>query len=325
MKVLCIGDLVADLIVPIRELPLHAEMHQLANERLFVAGGSSNFLIVASRLGLEAQAVGAVGDDWLGKFVVEQLRDEAVGVGYIHFVRDATTTLSIELVDANSQHVFVGALGSGQGIGNSSDNDDVFLGSEAVFCTSYALGEHSLFIPASSLQILERAHEQGIPTFFDLGPAAFVVDREIIERAISLSTAVLTTQDELLTWTGATNNLQAAAEVLRLGPEITVIKLGSRGCMIVSANEKISVEGFEVSVRDTAGAGDAFAAAFVYGYLRKYSLAQAGAIANATGAITVTRLGTGTQLPQRAEIFYLLQQHGFEFEDQCGDNHYTIS
>ena len=325
MKIICTGDLVADLIVPIRELPLQAEMHQFANERLLVAGGSSNFLIVASRLGLEAQAIGAVGDDWLGQLVLQQLQDEAVGVGCVDVVPEATTAMSIELVDVNSQHVFIGALGSGQNIGKSFDYDDVVLGSEAVFCTSYALGDHSLFIPANSLQILKRAHQYGIPTFFDLGPAAFSVDREIIRRAINVSTIVLTTQDELLTWTGSTSNVQGATEILSLGPDMIVIKMGSRGCVIVSAHEQISVEGFEVSVRDTAGAGDAFAAAFVYAYLRQYSLAQVGAIANATGAITVTRLGTGTQLPQRSEIFQLLQEHGFEFDDSIGDNYHKMS
>ena len=176
MKVICTGDIVADLIVPIRELPLQAEIHQLANERLFVAGGSSNILIVASRLGLESQAVGAVGDDWLGQLVLEELSDEGVGLGHVRSVPDATTALSIELVDVNSQHVFVGALGTGQMNGETLDVDDIFLGLEAVFCTSYALGEHSLFRPTISMQLLERAYKQGIPCFFDLGPAAFNID-----------------------------------------------------------------------------------------------------------------------------------------------------
>lgn len=312
MKVLSTGDLVADLIVPIRELPLRAEMHQLANERLFEAGGSCNFLIVASRLGLETQAVGAVGDDWLGDFVLQQLRDESVGVVHIFVAPNTDTTLSIALVDSNAEHVFVGALGHGLDTYQMPSNDDIFLGVGAVFCTSYALSDHSLFSPASSMVILEQAHEQGTPVFFDLGPAAFSIDRETIRRALTSSNTVLSTQDELLRWTECVNTAEAAAEIRKLGPETLVIKMGSRGCTIVSTHEEINVEGFEVTPRDTAGAGDAFAAAFVYGYLTGCSFAETGAIANATGAITVTRLGTGKRLPQRKEIFDLLQQHGFD-------------
>ena len=97
MKMLCIGDLVADLVVPIRELPLRPEEHQLANECLFVAGGTSNTLIVAARLGLEAQAVGAVGDDWLGKLVLQQLTEDNVSIKYVQVVPSAITTMSLVL------------------------------------------------------------------------------------------------------------------------------------------------------------------------------------------------------------------------------------
>ena len=312
MKVLSTGDLVADLIVPIRELPLRAEMHQLANERLFEAGGSCNFLIVASRLGLATQAVGAVGDDWLGDLVLQQLRDESVDVGHVFVAPNTDTALSIALVDSNAEHVFVGAMGHGLDTHQIPRNDDIFLGLSAVFCTSYALSDHSLFGPASSMKILEQAHKRGTPIFFDLGPAAFSTDRERIRKALSASNTVMTTQDELLRWTECSNAAQAAVEIRNLGPQTLVIKLGPRGCTIVSTDEEINVEGFEVTPRDTAGAGDAFAAAFVYGYLKGYSFSKMGAIANATGAITVTRLGTGKQLPQREEIFDLLQQHGFD-------------
>ena len=53
-----------------------------------------------------------------------------------------------------------------------------------------------------------------------------------------------------------------------------------------------------------------FAGAFIFGYLSKYSLTESGIIANVTGAITVTRVGTGPYVPQRAEIFDMLKFHG---------------
>ena len=307
---LCIGDLVADLVVPISELPLRPEKHQLANECLFVAGGTSNTLIVAARLGLETHAVGAIGDDWLGKLVLQQLCDENVSIKYVQVVSGASTTISIELVDTNAQHVFVGALGKGSVVDLSTDLDTTLSGIEAVFCTSYALGGHSLFSSSSSLDIFKYAHKCGIPTFFDLGPAAFSIDKDIIEQAIKASNVVLTTMEEISIWTGSNDKIQATKEILSLGAEIVVIKCGSEGCVIISSQDEIILDGFEVVVRDTAGAGDAFAGAFIFGYLSKYSLAESGAIANATGAITVTRVGTGPYVPQRAEIFDMLKLHG---------------
>jgi len=309
MKMLCIGDLVADLVVPIRELPLRPEEHQLANECLFVAGGTSNTLIVAARLGLEAQAVGAVGDDWLGKLVLQQLTEDNVSIKYVQVVPSAITTMSIELVDTNAQHVFVGALGKGSVVDLSADLDTMLSGVEAVFCTSYALGGHSLFSSSSSLEIFKHADKCGISTFFDLGPAAYSIDRNIVEQAIKASTVVLATREEIITWTGSNDKIQATKEILSLGAEIVVIKCGGEGCVIMSSQDEIGLDGFEVVVRDSAGAGDAFAGAFIFGYLSKYSLAESGTIANATGAITVTRVGTGPYVPQRAEIFDMLKLH----------------
>ncbi len=310
MKLLTISDLCADLVVPIGELPLHPGKHQLANQCLFVAGGTSNTIIVAARLGLETYAIGAVGDDWLGKMVLQQLRDENVSVKYVQSVTGASTTVSIELVDTNAQHVFVGALGKGTAVGLSTDQDTILAGVKAVFCTSYALASHSLFSCSGSLDILKYAHKCAVPTFFDLGPAAFSIDKDIVEQAIKASTVVLTTMEELIAWTGSSDKTQATDEILGIGTEIVVIKCGSEGCIIVSSEEEIILDGFEVTVRDTAGAGDAFAGAFIYGYLSKYSLAESGTIANATGAITVTRVGTGPHVPQRAEIFDLLESNG---------------
>ncbi|MDP6586907.1 MAG: carbohydrate kinase family protein [Anaerolineales bacterium] len=313
MKLLTISDLCADLVVPIGELPLRPGKHQPSNQCLFVAGGTSNTLIVAARLGLNTHAVGAVGDDWLGKMVLQQLCDEDVSTNYVQVVPDATTTLSIELVDSSAQHVFVGALGKGTTVELSTDLDTILSRVEAVFCTSYALASHSLFSCSNSLDILKYAHKCSIPTFFDLGPAAFSIDWDIVEQAINASTVVLTTMEELIGWTGRSDKIQATNQILGTGAEIVVIKCGSEGCIIMSSGEEIMLEGFKVKVRDTAGAGDAFAGAFIFGYLNRYSLVESGTIANAAGAITVTRVGTGPYVPQRVEIFDMLESYGVTF------------
>jgi sugar/nucleoside kinase (ribokinase family) len=84
---------------------------------------------------------------------------------------------------------------------------------------------------------------------------------------------------------------------------------------LATAEAHVQVPGFPVEVRDTAGAGDAFTSACVYGYLKGWSLEKMGLLANAVGAMAVAKLGTGTMLPQREEIAALLHQHGHTFLD----------
>ncbi|MEM7346767.1 MAG: carbohydrate kinase family protein, partial [Chloroflexota bacterium] len=91
---------------------------------------------------------------------------------------------------------------------------------------------------------------------------------------------------------------------------LAIIKLGRDGCLLVTSEHHTHVPGFAVDVRDTAGAGDSFASAVIYGYLRNWSLEEIGILGNAVGAMVVAKLGTGTMLPQRSEIVALLARHG---------------
>ena len=136
---------------------------------------------------METYAVGAVGDDWLGKLVLKQLCDEYVSIKYVQIVGSASTTISIELVDTNAQHVFVGALGKGSVVDLSTDLDTILSGIEAVFCTSYALGGHSLFSSSSSLDIFKYAHKRGILTFLTWVPLLFQLTRILLSKQSRLA------------------------------------------------------------------------------------------------------------------------------------------
>jgi len=84
-------------------------------------------------------------------------------------------------------------------------------------------------------------------------------------------------------------------------------------CLIVTASKQEQVDGFSVAVHNTAGAGDAFSAAYIYGYLKGFAAREIGIFANAVGALAVTKIGTGRNLPQRQEIAQLLLEHGHTF------------
>src|SRR6185503_5118667 len=103
-----------------------------------------------------------------------------------------------------------------------------------------------------------------IPVFFDLGPAAVHVDRADIDAVIRQTAVFLATNDELSAWAGIDDPHEAAAWVLTQGPAMVIVKLGERGCLVVTAAEHALVDSFPIAVRNTAGAGDAFSAACVY-------------------------------------------------------------
>lgn len=311
--VVTLGDLVADQIVSIGHLPVEPFRHQVAEEIVLEAGGTGNFLITATRLGLRAAPLGVVGQDVYGERVLAMLRREGVDMSSVIVPEDSRTTMSIVLVDRDARHVFVWMRGTGERQPFREQYRAALESAHALFTTGYALHPAATFTPAAVRGCLKAARQRGTPIFFDLGPGAAELPRETIAEAVGMSTVLLATTEEIALWTGRDDPLGAAREVLRQGPPLVVVKRGGDGCLLVTAEQQVVVEAFPVVVRNTAGAGDAFGAAVVYGYLAGYSLGQIGALANAVGALAVATLGTGTRLASRQEIARLLREHGHTF------------
>ena len=87
------------------------------------------------------------------------------------------------------------------------------------------------------------------------------------------------------------------------------VKRGPQGCVILTPDQKIQHAGYPVEVRDTNAAGDSFAAAFIYAYLRGWSLENVAAFANAMGAAKVKKLGSGTHVPTFDEVLAVLKSY----------------
>ena len=87
-----------------------------------------------------------------------------------------------------------------------------------------------------------------------------------------------------------------------------MVKLDAGGARAVGAGLDTSVEGIDVAVRDTTGAGDSFDAGFLASWLDGQSIEQALAFANACGAISTTTTGGTTGQATREEALALLEE-----------------
>ena len=310
-----LGDLVADLIVPIERLPIQAQQHQVVPDIILEAGGSGNTLIMAARLGMQAKALGTVGDDYYGREVLALLAEEGVDVADVVTTPGSRTTTSLVLVDKRAEHVFIGMFGPGIPHHFDPGWGEIVSQASSLLVTGYALHDSSTFTQESVLACLDIAQQESSPIFFDLGPAAALVDPETVAEVVARSTVLLATVEEAFKWTGLTDPLQSAHAILAHNPELVILKLGERGCLVAVQGHHVHVPAFPVIVRDTAGAGDAFAAACVYAYLRDYPLERLGLLANAVGAATVACFGTGTRLPGKQDVVDVLEIESFQWAD----------
>jgi sugar/nucleoside kinase (ribokinase family) len=310
--VVTLGDLVADLIVPLAELPVQPLAHQVARDIAIEPGSTGSVLVLASRLGLRAQALGVVGDDFFGERVRAVLVGAGVDVSAVLAPPGSRTTASIVLIDDAAQHVFVWMRGTGAPQPLGPAGRAAVERADAVFTTGYALQPPATFTPAAVAEAVELAHARGAPVFFDLGPVAHMIEPATLDAVVGRTTVFLATAEELAGWLGEPDPERAAALVRARGPRLVVVKLGPDGCLVAGDGPAELVDGFQVPVRNTAGAGDSFSAACMHGYLRGLPPRQLGQLCNAVGALAVTKLGTGTRLPERDEIARFLAEQNID-------------
>lgn len=128
-----------------------------------------------------------------------------------------------------------------------------------------------------------------------------------IKHLLQLTQVILLTEAEMPLVTGGLWGSEGIEALLASGPSMVVLKQGVKGCTVYTRTEMIVSPGFPVPLRDTTAAGDSFAAAFVYGYLRGWPLERVAAFANATGAAKVQKVGSGRQVPTAEEVRQVLR------------------
>jgi len=102
---------------------------------------------------------------------------------------------------------------------------------------------------------------------------------------------------------------EAALDALMAyGVGLGAVKLGAQGCWLGSSQgEKCFFPIFPIETVDTTGAGDAFSAGLLFALRRGLSLAAAGTLASALGALATTQYGAGMKMPGSAQVCAVLR------------------
>lgn len=300
----------------------------------FVGGSPLNIAVGCSRLGLKACLLTAVGRDKVGDFILNFLKEEGVisdHIPVIESARSSAVILGIEPPDrfplvyyrdncADSQISIDHVLNTGIEQAGLLEVSGTALNMEPT--------RSSAFLAA------EIAQKNGIPVLLDLDfradqwhdiRAFGVTSRAFIRNA----NLVLGTEEEILAaYLKDESQLhishqqisapeikgdieEAIQGILNLGVEALIVKTGSRGAKVFRADGNMEkVPGFPVEVVNILGAGDAFAAGFIYGYLKGWDLYKSCRMGNACGAHVVTQLGCANFTPYEKDILEFIESKG---------------
>ncbi len=285
---MCLGILVADVIVrPVDRLPARGTLGLVEAITLRGGGCALNTSSSLAKLGLRASAVGKVGTDPFGDFVVGLLA--ARGVESSGVLRDpaAPTSASVALVDSAGERTFLHLKGANAMVSARELGESPFAGRALHVAGALVLdaldGE-----PTAAL--LAEARQRGIHTSLDTvfdGSGRW----ERVLPALPHCDLFTPGLAEALAITGTHEAARAATRLRELGAATVVITLGREGCFVAGPGFEGRVPGYDVATVDGTGAGDAFAAGFLYGRLDGWPLERCARFANAAGALATTAVG----------------------------------
>jgi 5-dehydro-2-deoxygluconokinase len=311
-----------------------APFEKIPGFHAFVGGSPLNIAVGCSRLGLRATLLTGVGKDKVGDFILHFLKEEGVNTEHIPVIegaRSSAVVLGIEPPDrfplvyyrdncADSQITIDHVLKAGIEHTRLLEVSGTALNIEPT--------RSSAFLAA------EIARKNGVPVLLDLDfradqwhdIRAFGITSRAFMRNVNM---VLGTEEELLA-AYLTDESQlsishqqisapeikgdiqdAIGGILKLGVEALIVKTGSRGARVYLADgTSQEVPGFPVEVVNILGAGDAFAAGFIYGILKGWDYYKSCRMGNACGAHVVTQLGCANFTPYEKDILEYIESKG---------------
>jgi 5-dehydro-2-deoxygluconokinase len=306
----------------------------IKNFAAYVGGCPANVAVGSRRLGLQVAMLSAVGADPVGDFVCKFLAGEGIETRYISRKLGSRTGAAALAILPPDRFPLIYYRDNAADIQLSID--DVLAApienSRLLLISGTGLSKE----PSRSATLLaaEQARAAGVKTYIDLDlrtdqwsdPRAYGVT---VRAVLPLIDVVIGTEDEIkavslreasqvsvvdsqVSSADVSGDLDAAIQaVLDRGPQVLAVKRGSRGASIYELGRPpVEVPGYPVEIYNTLGAGDAFAAGLIYGYLQGWDWYKAARFGNAVGAMVVTRHACANSMPYLHEVTAFAEERG---------------
>ena len=256
-----------------------------------LGGAPANFAYHAGRLGEEGWAVSAVGDDALGREILDLVASK--GLHSLIAVTDKPTgTVQVSLDERGVPTYNIMEDVAWDNIPFTADMDALAKRADAVCFGSLVQRMGSR---ASVLRFIRSMRPDALKVF-DINLRQHYYSQDVLETSLRLADILKINDEEIgivASMFGLGGDARDACRALieTFGLKLVILTRGAEGSEIITANEVIPQGVGDVEVIDTVGAGDSFTAAFVVAYLRGDSLAEAQRLASETASYVCSRKG----------------------------------
>lgn len=308
-NIVVLGIFAADLAFRAERLPRMGETLLGESFQLGAGGKGSNQAVAAARAGGAVHLITRIGDDVFGQLALDTWRHEGIDTAHARVIAGESTGAAFIFVSHRTgDNAIIVNAGAASGLGPA----DIDAAHQAFENAGVFLAQ--LEQPVDAVHAgLRAARSRGAVTILNPAPAPA---SDLGDDLFGLCDFITPNEAEAEALTGVAigsidDARAAAARLLDRGARCAVITLGSRGVLLQDPTHSIHVPCVDAGpVVDTTGAGDAFNGSFAVALAERLPLVDALRFACACAGISVTRAGTSSSMPRRAEVEALVEVLG---------------
>src|SRR5215472_13764436 len=336
LDVICLGRFAVDFYAQ----QIGARLEDVTSFAKYLGGSSANTAFGCARLGLKAGLISRIGDDALGHFLVETIAKEGCDVSHVSV--DPTRLTGAVVLGIKDRDtfplIFMRENCADMAIAEADVEETYIASTKALLITGTHLSTE--YINRISTLALERARKRDVRTVLDIdyrpvlwgltkrgdGETHYIRSDNVtahIQRMLPKFDLVSGTIEEFNIAGGSTDIMESLKAIRTVTSATLVVKRGPLGCAVIdgtiprSLDEAFNGKGVTVEVLNVVGAGDAFSAGFLSGWVGGEDYDACSRYANACGALVVSRHGCAPAMPTRIELdYYLERAHEIPRPDQ---------
>lgn len=260
-------------------------------------GSAANTIVGLASLGARAAYVGKVKDDTIGRLYSRDIRAAGVAFDTVAAKDGPATGCSYILVTSDGERTMNTYLGAAQELKAGDIDADAVAASSIVYLEGY------LWDPADAKEAFVKAskiaHGAGRKVALTLSDA-FCVGRyrdEFLELMRSRAVDIVFANEAELTSLYETQDFDAALGQLRTDVALGVVTRSEKGCVVVEKENTVAVPASPIAkLIDTTGAGDLFAAGFLFGLVRNSGHEISGKLGALAAAEVIQHIGARPQV-----------------------------
>lgn len=290
------------------------KMRYEENFKRTLAGAETNVSIGLSRLGKRVGWISALGDDELGKYILNEVRSEGVDVSQVKIDKAHRTGMMFkEFLPGRKTRSYY-----------YRENSAASHMTPAILCEDYIQQAKIVHVTGITMALsqecrdtvsalMDMARKNGVLVSFDPNIRLKLWSKEAAAAAIlpmlEKADIVFTGEDESLLLFGGKSKQEYLEEYLRRGAKIVALKNGKQGSIVSNGKETHTVPIYDVpQVVDTVGAGDAYTAGFLFGYLEGRDIKACGEIGSILGGLITQTYDDYRSGPDLEELQMILDK-----------------